>query len=678
VSPNTGTTAGGTGITITGSGFRNITSVTLGGVAITGLTVVSSTQITGTTASTTAGLKDAVVTSTFTSGTGVGAFTYVSPLTVTAMSPNYGYNPGGTVVNIIGSGFTGSETLVLGGFALTGVTFVSSTQLQATIPYVNPGQVGVKNLNVGSVTLNNAFTYYLPASNKSKYRSFSSTTVPAGSATYFHDVTWVQGYSIYVAVAQFSSGTDGIITSSDGSTWSRKTSPFTESGNTYLRVLASTSTSVIMTSGDNPNQNARSVGTFGNLWSQISGLDGQHSLANSPTLNTWIIPGMNKIYYSTDEGGTWGTTNITVNPLGCLWAGAPFNKFFVFPRTNADILYSSDGVTWSTLASSLDPSEYYIATAYSSDLQKIMTINNYLGDVYTSTDGTTWINVGSCTIIGQVRSLLWNSDMYAWFASGETGVAVSTDGIDWTKISYVSTDTNPDFTSKGIAYSNALDKFVTAHATMYVSDSATKGSINFGSGNYLNYTNSVDFQFGTSDFTIEWFQYQTTINANTQYILAYGTSFNIGITFDKKLEIVLGGSTVFSQTITNYFENQWVHFAVSRAASTLRVFVNGTQLGTDTPDSTNVDNASTVLCIGNLSSPVPANSFIGKLTNIHIMNGSARYTSGFARIAHEIVGNSFTKLLLPANSTAFLKDFSSSQRTASNNGCVANTSSPFL
>jgi IPT/TIG domain-containing protein len=64
ITPNTGTTAGGTSVTITGTGFLAGATVSLGGVAATGVNVVGSTSITATTPAHTAGAVSVVVTNT--------------------------------------------------------------------------------------------------------------------------------------------------------------------------------------------------------------------------------------------------------------------------------------------------------------------------------------------------------------------------------------------------------------------------------------------------------------------------------------------------------------------------------------------------------------------------------------------------------------------------------------
>ena len=88
VSPARDWLRGKAGMTITGTNFLDVTSVTIGGSELVDRTVVSSTEITGTApASTSAGAKDVVVTSSsHGSGTCSGCFTYLSALTFAAVS----------------------------------------------------------------------------------------------------------------------------------------------------------------------------------------------------------------------------------------------------------------------------------------------------------------------------------------------------------------------------------------------------------------------------------------------------------------------------------------------------------------------------------------------------------------------------------------------------------------
>ena len=80
ISPTSGTTAGGTSVTITGTNFVAGATVTIGGSSCTSVVVVSSTSITCTTPAGTAGAQDVVVaTGVSPNATLAGGFTYVAP-----------------------------------------------------------------------------------------------------------------------------------------------------------------------------------------------------------------------------------------------------------------------------------------------------------------------------------------------------------------------------------------------------------------------------------------------------------------------------------------------------------------------------------------------------------------------------------------------------------------------
>ena len=74
--PTTGAAAGGTVVTLTGTGFTGATAVTFGGTPGTALTVVDDTEITVTTPAHAAGAVDVVVTNPGGTDTLVGAYTY--------------------------------------------------------------------------------------------------------------------------------------------------------------------------------------------------------------------------------------------------------------------------------------------------------------------------------------------------------------------------------------------------------------------------------------------------------------------------------------------------------------------------------------------------------------------------------------------------------------------------
>ena len=87
VNPNSGTTLGGTSITVTGENFAAGVQVTVGGAAATNVIVTSSTTLTATTSTRSAGTVEVTVTLNGRSGSLPAAFTYVAPGQVTNQPP---------------------------------------------------------------------------------------------------------------------------------------------------------------------------------------------------------------------------------------------------------------------------------------------------------------------------------------------------------------------------------------------------------------------------------------------------------------------------------------------------------------------------------------------------------------------------------------------------------------
>lgn len=161
VSPNNGFIAGGTSVTITGTGFTGSTGVTFGGNSATSVVVVNSTTITCDTPAHAAGAVNVVVQNPTGDGTLVNGFTYIDPsATVTSVSPNFGPSTGGTNVTIVGTNFTGSTDVQFDGVSATSITVVDSTHITCTTPAGSLGTADVEVFNPnGNGTLVAGFTY---------------------------------------------------------------------------------------------------------------------------------------------------------------------------------------------------------------------------------------------------------------------------------------------------------------------------------------------------------------------------------------------------------------------------------------------------------------------------------------------------------------------------------------
>ncbi|MBH0130969.1 IPT/TIG domain-containing protein [Salinibacterium sp. NK8237] len=131
--PPVGPVAGGTVVTITGTGFTNATGVTFDGDVGASFDVVSDAEITVTSPAHAAGAVDVIVTHAAGDST-PEPFTYLADPTVTLVSPNAGPLEGGTEVTITGTGFTGATGVTFDGEDGTSFTVVSDTEITVTSP----------------------------------------------------------------------------------------------------------------------------------------------------------------------------------------------------------------------------------------------------------------------------------------------------------------------------------------------------------------------------------------------------------------------------------------------------------------------------------------------------------------------------------------------------------------
>ncbi len=180
ISPASGSTFGGTGVTITGTGFTGATAVTIGGTSATGITVVSATTITATTPAGAAGTASVLVTTPAGTNGANSLFIYVAPPTASAVSATVAYES-----------TTDPITLSLGGGAATSVTV-------ASIPAH------------GTATASGTSITYTPATSYSGSDSFSYTATNTGGTSPAATVTiTVSAPAITVTPSTLPAGSSG-------------------------------------------------------------------------------------------------------------------------------------------------------------------------------------------------------------------------------------------------------------------------------------------------------------------------------------------------------------------------------------------------------------------------------------------------------------------------------------
>lgn len=181
--------------------------------------------------------------------------------------------------------------------------------------------------------------------------------------------------------------------------------------------------------------------------------------------------------------------------------------------------------------------------------------------------------------------------------------------------------------SNGLQVSGSFDEF-----------SMNRGSVQFnGTSQYLTVPSNAAFDFGTSNFTIEFWTYFNALttdrvlvdrwasgNANSWQI--YWRASSSSIVF------LVGAAAVLADPgTTNIVANSWAHIAVTRLESTNRLFINGILVATAT-NSTSLTNSLT-LAVGAQFSTIGSVPlyFSGYISNLRIVKNVAVYTSNFTR-----------------------------------------------
>ena len=156
---------------------------------------------------------------------------------------------------------------------------------------------------------------------------------------------------------------------------------------------------------------------------------------------------------------------------------------------------------------------------------------------------------------------------------------------------------------------------------------------------YLKIPNVNGFDFGTGDFTIEWYQYQTDNNPFPRiFQVGNHPTATIGVSIEPD---IVDGQPVgefyywaidntlrLAENLTpSSYKNKWVHFAICRASGVTNVYMDGISIfgmedGYDF-------NGTYDLIIGNESTPANDTAFGGYIKYFTWVKGAALHTTNF-------------------------------------------------
>lgn len=163
-----------------------------------------------------------------------------------------------------------------------------------------------------------------------------------------------------------------------------------------------------------------------------------------------------------------------------------------------------------------------------------------------------------------------------------------------------------------------------------------------GTGDMVIFRDNDAWNFADSNFTIELFIYLAN-NSNEMVLMSQASSATLRASFELSWSPTSSGIMSFKYSTTgssfvSAFDiacplntGQWYHVAVTRSSSSIRLFLNGTQLGsTSTTIGTgSIFNSTEPLRIGGRSTSVSL-PFNGYMDELRLTKGFARYVSNFA------------------------------------------------
>lgn len=164
-----------------------------------------------------------------------------------------------------------------------------------------------------------------------------------------------------------------------------------------------------------------------------------------------------------------------------------------------------------------------------------------------------------------------------------------------------------------------------------------------GTDDYINVPNSSVFDFGSGDFTIEYWEYRTSSDNNrttlsrknvtyTPYMMGYAWNGSADLSFYASEN---GSSwTISALSMGSIITNAWTHYAVTRQGNTFRTFQNGTQIATVT-STINFPAGNAPVEIGKWS----VYYYQGYIDELRITKGIARYTGSFTTSSIEFYNN---------------------------------------
>jgi hypothetical protein len=419
--------------------------------------------------------------------------------------------------------------------------------------------------------------------------TFRNNLAGVATAQTFVGLCWSKELGLFCAVQQTSlviTNTWGIVTSSDGVTWTtRSTANYILGGgivwssrlNLFIAMIYGAAPYAI-SSPDGITWTTRGGGS--------SSLGWRTGLEYSPELGLFCAvngasAGSAAAVVTSPDGITWTTQSActaTTYWTSIKWS-AELGIFVALKGTNGTnvpaIMTSPNGITWTTRAALT--SQQWTALAYSSELTMFCAVSSTTSvcNAMTSVNGSTWTTRIVVNTAFALNSVIWNSQL-SIFVAGGYGVGAATfyyanDGITWTS---ANGPINGSATAvwSNLAYSPSLGIFSTISATASAGNSnvaitwATATSslsktLRLGTQAVTDlYVEANTIELGKHASTIKIGQYADTIQIGAQI-------WNRPIGIDTMVTTTTLTTTTLGVPISKVYSSWGVNFNISASTA---------------------------------------------------------------------------------------------------------------
>lgn len=331
------------------------------------------------------------------------------------------------------------------------------------------------------------------------------------------------------------------------------------------------------------------------------------------TIEVWVYPtsafsGYQQIICGTGISlGSYGGTPYITNNSGGMWHGSTFVQYQWHHLALVNVANTSQTFYMNGVALQGGSATSFTAT------------NTSIGSNYNGTQLWTGYISGVRVVNG---TALYNGSTYTVPTSPPTAITNTTLLVSGTNAGIYDHTTKNDLVTFGSAQiSTAQSKF-------------GGSSISFdGTNSYLRSFSAHTSNFGTADFTVEYYIYTNTHkNYNVHFDCRSGsttstTGFCTGSDSAGHFYLYCNGFLIL--TSNTYSTGTWYHLAFVRSNGTVKCYVNGTNDGTVSLSN----NFTDALCVVGVSFVDQLQWLNGYIDELRVTRGIARYTTNFTPAA---------------------------------------------